>query len=319
MVKRVIQAKRLVILALAVAPLFLSGCVLEQILDDIVNEGPQAVIQASPRQGEAPLEVDFSGLYSNDDSAIVEYRWSFGDPTSTMSVLDPATTHTFSSPGTYLVKLTVMDDEGEVDTEQVAIVVTDAPPIAQASVSNENPLPGNSVIFTASGSYDLQGEIVSYDWDYGDEQTGTGKTSEHTYTQGGYYVCVLTVTDNSGATTRATLGINVLPGQSDPGAGSSTCGDIKPLAIITSKYFSCTSNGRVGDNITYDGVASRPAVGSIVSYHWDFGDETTGSGPTVSHVYSKSWKYVVTLTIVDEGGGTSTATGSISIGNAACE
>jgi len=319
MVKRMTLAKRCIVLALAVAPLFLSGCILEQILDDLVNEIPTAVIEASPRQGAAPLEVDFSGQYSRDDGAIVEYRWSFGDPTSTQSAMQTATTHTFSNPGTYLVKLTVIDDEGEVDTEQVAIVVTDSPPIAQASVSNENPLPGNSIIFAATGSYDLQGDIVSYDWEYGDGQTGSGETSAHTYTQGGYYVCTLTVTDSSGAKTRATLGINVLPGQSDPGAGSSTCGDIKPLAIITSKYFSCTSNGKTGENITFDGVASRPAVGSIVSYHWDYGDGTTGSGATVSHVYSIPYTYIITLTIVDEGGGTSKATGSISIGGEACE
>ena len=66
-----------------------------------------------------------------------------------------------------------------------------------------------------------------------------------------------------------------------------------------------------------DGVASRPAVGSMVSYHWDFGDGSTGSGASVSHVYSKSWTYVIKLTVVDEGGGMGSATGSISIDN--CE
>ncbi|MFC2079735.1 PKD domain-containing protein, partial [Candidatus Bipolaricaulota bacterium] len=290
----------------------------EQILDDIVNESPHAVIEASPREGSAPLDVNFNAQYSRDDGTITEYRWNFGDPMSTMSAMEQATSHRFTNPGTYLVKLTVVDDEGAVDTQQVAIVVTDSPPIAQASVSNENPLPGTAVIFSATGSYDLQGEIVSYQWDFGDGKTGTGQTSQHTYTQGGYYVCTLMVTDESGATTRTNLGINVLPGQSNSG-GSSTCGDIKPLAIITSKYFSCTSNGKVGDNITLDGVASRPAVGSIVSYHWEFGDGSTGSGPTVSHVYSTPYTYIITLTIVDEGGGTSKATGSISIGGAACE
>ncbi len=316
----VIRAKRVAVLALAIAPLFLSGCILEQILDGIVNEHPHAVIEASPREGSAPLDVDFSGQYSRDDGSIVEYHWNFDDPMNTQSVLEIASTHTFNYPGTYLVKLTVTDDEGEVDTQQIAIVVTDAPPIAQASVNNNAPLPGVAVIFSATGSYDLLGEIVSYDWEFGDGQTGTGETVEHAYNQGDYYVVTLTVTDEAGLTGQAHLEMNVQPGQADPGCNDGSCSDsdITPLAIITSVYFSCTSNGQVGEAITMDGTASRPAVGSMVSYHWDFGDGSTGTGASVAHVYSTAWTYVITLTVVDEGGGTDTAYASISIGNASC-
>ncbi len=319
MVKRVIRAKRLVVLALTVAPLFLSGCILEQILDGIVNEHPHAVVEALPREGTAPLDVNFNAQYSRDDGTIVEYRWNFGDPMSTKSAMEPATTHTFTHPGTYLVKLTVIDDEGAVDTQQVAIIVTDAPPIAQASVNNASPLPGVAVFFTATESRDFQGDIASYHWEFGDGKTGSGETIQHTYTLGGYYVVTLTVTDESGETAQTNLGISVQPGQSDGGGDYPSCGgsDFQPLAIITSKYWSCAATGKVGEEITMDGVASRPAVGSMVSYHWDFGDGSTGTGASVSHVYSKSWTYVIKLTVVDEGGGIGSATGSISIDN--CE
>ncbi len=106
------RAKQLAVLAIAVAPLFLSGCILEQILDDLVNEYPHAVIEASPREGSAPLDVNFNAQYSRDDGTIIEYRWNFGDPMSTKSAMESASTHTFTDPGTYLVKLTVIDDEG---------------------------------------------------------------------------------------------------------------------------------------------------------------------------------------------------------------
>jgi len=321
MVMSVNRMKKLAALVIAVAPLLLSGCILETILDDIVNEDPHAVIEASPREGSAPLDVNFNAQYSRDDGTIVEYHWNFGDPMSTQSAMDSASNHTFDYPGTYLVKLTVIDDEGAVDTEQIAIVITDAPPVAQASVNNEAPLPGVAVIFTATGSYDLQGDIVSYDWEFGDGQTGTGETVQHTYIQGNYYVVTLTVTDETGLMAQTHLGMNVQPGQSSCGGDdSSACGsDIQPLAIITSKYFSCTSNGQVGDEITLDGSASRPAVGKMVSYHWDFGDGTTGTGAAVSHVYTVSGTYVIWLTVVDEGGGVGKAPGPISIGNASCE
>jgi len=318
----VARVKKLIVLALAVAPLFLSGCILETILDDLVNENPHAVIEASPREGSAPLDVSFNSQYSRDDGTIVEYRWNFGDPMNTQSALDSASTHTFAHPGTYIVKLTVIDDEGAVDTEQIAIVVTDAPPIAKASVNNEAPLPGVAVVFAATGSYDLQGDIVTYHWEFGDGQTGTGEVVQHTYLQGNYYVVTLTVTDESGLTAQTHLGMNVQPGQSSCGGDdSSACGsDSQPFAVITSKYFSCTSSGKVGEPITMDGIASRPAEGStIVSYHWDFGDGSTGTGASVSHVYSVSGTYVIWLTVVDEGGGVDKAPGSISIGSASCE
>jgi PKD repeat protein len=197
----------------------------------------------------------------------------------------------------------------------MAIVVTDAPPVAKASVNNENPFPGASVIFSAAGSHDVQGDIVSYNWNFGDGQSASGETAEHAYAAGGYYVVTLTVTDGAGNTDEATLSMNVLPGESRC-TDSTTCGggDPQPLAIITSKYFSCTSNGQVGDAIDLDGSASRGGVGNIVSYHWDFGDGTTGSGPTVTHVYNRAWTYIITLTVVDEAGGMNTATGTISIG-----
>jgi PKD repeat protein len=320
MVMSVSRAKKLVVLAFALAPLFLSGCVLEQILDDIVNEHPHAVIEASPREGNAPLDVGFNAQYSRDDGTIVEYRWNFGDPMNTQSVLDSAATHRFTHPGTYLVKLTVIDDEGEVDTQQVAIVVTDGPPVAKAAVSNDTPLPGAVVVFMAGGSYDLQGDIVSYHWEFGDGTTDTGDTVQHTYLQGGYYVVTLTVTDEAGEMAQTHLGMNVQPGQSNCGDGSSSCGgsDFQPLAIITSRYFSCTSTGTVGEVITLDGSASRPAVGKMVSYQWDFGDGSTATGVAVSHVYDSPWTYIITLTVVDEGGGIGKATGSISIGGASC-
>jgi large repetitive protein len=323
MVMSIARLKKLAVLALAVAPLFLSGCILETILDDIVNEDPKAVIEASPREGSAPLSVSFNSQYSRDDGTIVEYHWNFGDPMNTQSALDSASTHTFSNPGTYLVKLTVIDDEGAVDTEQIAIVVTDAPPIAQASVNNEAPLPGVSVVFSATGSYDLQGEIVEYHWEFGDGTTDTGQIVQHTFNEGKYYIVTLTVTDESGLKAQTHLGMNVQPGQTSgescgDSGGSSCGGDIQPLAIITSKYFSCTSNGEVGEAITMDGSASRPAEGKMVSYHWDFGDGSTATGAAVSHVYATSNTYIITLTVFDEGGGVGTAKGAISIGNASC-
>ncbi|HEC86643.1 MAG TPA: PKD domain-containing protein, partial [Thermoplasmatales archaeon] len=55
-----------------------------------------------------------------------------------------------------------------------------------------------TVIFNASQSYDLDGVIVSYSWNFGDNTTGSGVTPSHTYVSKGIYVITLKVTDDSG-------------------------------------------------------------------------------------------------------------------------
>ena len=53
--------------------------------------------------------------------------------------------------------------------------------------------------FDASASGDPDGEITTYDWDFGDGQTATGVTASHSYAADGAYDVVLTVTDDGGA------------------------------------------------------------------------------------------------------------------------
>jgi large repetitive protein len=305
---------------LALMPMLLSGCAFKQLLDGIVNEAPHAVILASAEEGRVPLEVSFDAVRSLDDGTIMEYRWNFGDPSDPTSTHTPQATHTYTQPGTYLVRLTVVDDKGAVGSQQMAVVVHRALPVATASVSDLSPYPGDPVTFNAEGSYDLQGQIISYEWYFGDGGTASGKSVEHTYVEGDHtYLVTLIVTNDAGETARSQLTIEVLPGSSRCGSGANdSCGGTqKPLAIITSSHFSCGTEGRVGDTITLDGSASRPVKGSIVTFEWDFGDGNTATGPIVSHVYTKAWSYIVTLKIIDEGGNVGTAIAPLSIGGAA--
>ena len=83
------------------------------------------------------------------------------------------------------------------------------------------PSPANlsvAVVFNGSGSYDPDGTIVSYAWDFGDSTTATGVTTSHRYLSPGTFNVTLTVTDNGSYTATAYRHI-VVQGTSGPAAG----------------------------------------------------------------------------------------------------
>ncbi len=66
-------------------------------------------------------------------------------------------------------------------------------------------------------------------------------------------------------------------------------------------------------SITFDAVGSYDPDGEIIDYHWDFGDETTGSGQSVVHEYNETGLYTVTLTVTDNEGGVTFCTDTVDI------
>lgn len=303
--------KRIVLgtLLLAVSLLLLSGCALDKIMGDLVNQHPTAVIDASPQEGHVPLTVEFNAGYSHDDRTIATYRWDFGDPNDSAPATTVMATHIYAYPGTYLVKLTVTDDEGVLDFQMLAVVATNPPPVVDFSASNAFPRVGDIVRFDASASYDSNGEITSYGWNFGDGNTGDGIETAHSYSKVGEYIVTLTLTDNEGASGTARYAITVQTGGSACDGGSCSGGEDEPLAVI-SGLPSC-AGVTVGDSIVFDGSASRAAEGKIVNYYWSFGDGESATGAIVSHAYRQSGFFVAQLTVTDDNGQKSTASGSI--------
>ncbi len=164
------------------------------------NEAPSAEFTAAPTSGEAPLSVAFNGSASNDpDGTTLTFEWDFGDGSTSSA---PVNIHTYSSQGAYIVTLTVTDADGLSDTATTAILVTEpgnAVPVASFSADPETGFFPFDVQFDATSSYDPDGTIVAYQWDFGDGGTGSGATITHTFESVGTFTVVLTVIDNDGA------------------------------------------------------------------------------------------------------------------------
>ncbi len=86
------------------------------------NQPPTADASANPTSGVAPLQVSFNGTGSSDpDQDPLTYSWDWDDGTSSGSGATPS--HTFNTPGTYVVTLTVNDGNGGTDDDTVTITV----------------------------------------------------------------------------------------------------------------------------------------------------------------------------------------------------
>ncbi len=74
-----------------------------------------------------------------------------------------------------------------------------------------DPIFNETVTFDASASTLNGGTIVNYVWDFGDETTGTGKVTNHTYVTPGNYTVILNVTDSEGRWNYTSAEITVMP------------------------------------------------------------------------------------------------------------
>jgi len=173
------------------------------------------------------------------------------------------------------------------------------PPIASFTFTPTYPEVNQIVTFDASASYDPDGNIVSYTWDFGD---GTPPVTEndpityHSYTSYGDYTVKLTVTDNSCLTDDETASIHV----SQHPVASFTFMPPDPL---------------VHELVTFDASSSTPDGGTIVSYTWDFGDGniTTTSNPIITHSYGTYGTFNVTLKVTDSEGKWDTTSQQITV------
>lgn len=160
------------------------------------NEKPMALFSYSPAEIKAGDEVRFTDSSTDPDGSVAKWSWNFGDGTTSA---DRNPRHTYTNPGSYTVMLTVEDENGLKGTYYKEIIVEpmNYPPTADFTFLPKEPKAGEEISF-ADKSYDRDGNIVGWSWDFGDGSTSSEAEPVHVYTSAGNYTVTLTVRDNKG-------------------------------------------------------------------------------------------------------------------------
>jgi len=260
-----------------------------------VRNTPPAAIARAPTGGGKYESVTLDGSNSSDpDGDPLTYGWiQEGGPAATLSDTN-ATIATFTPfrAGTYDFRLVVIDPEGSVGEDLVAVTVTNAPPAASLAVNPPFARIGRSVAFEAAASTDPDGAIVAYAFHFGDgtQSTGTTSRSTHAYGSSGTFEVTLVVTDDEGAADvvrgNVSVSANVPP---------------TPVAVVIPGEM-----GTLDTTFAFDGSGSTDDV-VIVAYVWDLGDGTMATGPRAEHRYVAKGPHTIRLTVTDDEGAAATA------------
>lgn len=243
--------------------------------------------------------IHFSGTAAGSERP--RYHWDFGDGSTADG--GPTPTHTYINPGNYLATLTVTDPAWGFSTaSSVRVKVLDAAP--NLTITNPaSALPGQPLTFTAtatSASPALQAAGFTYKWDFGDGATitisGPNSVESHVYSTPGAYTVSVIATDQAGATSKiATSLVKVLP--------------TRLLRVSAGRNFT------IGEGVDKDFSGSATGGTPPYSYSWDFGDSTSGTGPTPTHAYADNGSYKVKLLVTDSGGQSRTASITATVTN----
>lgn len=282
----------------------------------IINQPPVANFSFTPPNPRTLETINFTDLSTDPENDLVRWDWNFGDG-NTFSTTDS----TQKSPlyqyvtgnKTYTVTLTVYDRFNLSNSISKDIFVTNRIPVA---VISTNPTDTNKVItgfspFTVvfdSLSYDLDGQVIAYEWTI----TGlvstpiTTKSFSYTFNTPRFipYTVTHRVRDNDGFWSNpVTVAVKVNPPNQPP------------VAVILANPGSNSSFAPI--DVTFSGAGSYDPdnINGPLAYYWDFGNGQTSFDQIAVTRYNQPGTYNVSLKVVDNQDGSNTASLSYIVKN----
>jgi len=253
----------------------------------IAGNLPVADFTADKTTGKASLTVNFTDHSTGKPAS---WSWEFGDG-GVSAERNPS--HKYRNAGIYTVRLTVTNQFGtgtpQTKEDYINVEKSGSKPTADFTGSPVSGSASLRVQFINNSS----GSPTSYHWDFGDGVTSNQQSPVHNYQKTGKYTVTLTATNEFGQDTKTEpdyINVNNTESKLTANFSANPISGTAPLTV----YF------------------TNQSTGNPTSYHWDFGDEGSGSQKSPTHVYQKSGTYSVSLT-VSNGADSDTKTKSISV------
>jgi len=222
------------------------------------------------------LTASFDASMSKDEELdAFTFAWDFGDGNSQAAGVVPTVSHAYANEGSYIVTLTLVDANNNQSKLEKTVMVSTA--INNAPVAGFQATVSNLMVSLASTSTDPDGDSMTVEWVIDGAIVSTNALDTHMFTTSGTKSITLNVTDSRGK--KATLTKQVVIGNQAPIAN-----------------FSISKNFGV---VTFDATSSTDPEKDNLTYSWDFGDGSMGTGAMSMHTYQDSKTYTVKLTVYD--------------------
>ncbi|HSU83754.1 MAG TPA: PKD domain-containing protein [Thermoanaerobaculia bacterium] len=244
--------------------------------------GGSAIDVSGPDSGLTGTPYSFTAAATGCTPSPNGWSWSTGGGSIAGAATGAQVSVTWTDPGTKPVSATNSACGSAVGLKPVSISGTGSLS-ASFTYSPSSPQAGQPINFDATSS---SGGPTQYAWDFGDGTTAAGPVVSHSYTTGGSYTVLLTIS-RSGSTATAQRGVAVASNLPPPPDAT-----FQTSAVCSSPFGIEQCPAETGTAVSF----TANATGAL-TYSWDFGDGTTATGRSVSHTWSQAGSYGVTLTV----------------------
>ena len=189
---------------------------------DNESDPPIANFSYEPIEPKTGEQIYFNSTSYDPDGFIINWTWDFDDGTI---IYGENVTHTYQDNGSYTINLTVKDNNSINASIEKTIVLINQKPTADFTYMPENPSVDQAVFF-ADQSDDIDGEIVTWWWEFGDGYYSDLQNPTHYFGGIGNFTVKLTVTDDDGDIDFVEVIVFVLDENEAPNAPTITGSDI---------------------------------------------------------------------------------------------
>lgn len=179
-----------------------SDSIVKQNFIEVLFNPPTAEFSATPTSGFAPLEVQFTDLSVD---SVNSWLWFFGDGETSF---DPNPVHSYETAGIYTVRLQISGPGGSGDEEKTDYITVYSTDIQADFVGNPT---SGQVPLMVDFSDLSEGNIDTWEWDFGDGGTSVEQDPSHEYNTTGSFTVSLTITGPAGSSTETKTDYILIP------------------------------------------------------------------------------------------------------------